>query len=484
MSSSSKSDGGSSFDAEELLHIGTRCRELRKEKEMLRDSQPQSFELIRRLELHVKQLSEARTEDKKHIQKLERELLNCSQEIDYLQDQLNGRNSEVYTLGEHVHELELKLANMEHLLANTGQLREELKRCDSEHLLLLQELESKEIELQESALCIGKLEESISSLTLDSQCEIESMKLDMIALEQACFKAKKTQEETIQENARMNGLIKELEFQIREAKENIECVEKENIELRDKLTSDVNSKLFLQQIEDWLENKDTSQLDTQSYSSEIENQSNMSKEMREALGPCFSKLETLLRPESNLKEWMESMSHQIRKYEVLVKQLKDELREEKSKAKEEADDLAQEMAELRYQMTGLLEEECKRRACIEQASLQRISELEAQCTVTPRMLTEPQMILAKLLLSSFTPYLFHKSSSSEGYIVLGHWFATYLYHAKFNGWGGPAKATMAMRSAVQTANSDQLMIFEISDRNPYSMESQGTCQYISVTRTS
>lgn len=191
MSSSSKSDGDSSFDAEELLQIGTRCRELRKEKDMLRDSQPQSFELIRRLELHVKQLSEARTEDKKHIQKLERELLNCSQEIDYLQDQLNARNSEVYTLGGHVHELELKLANMEHLQANNGQLREELKRCDSENLLLLQELESKEIELQESALCIGKLEESISSLTLDSQCEIESMKLDMIALEQACFKAKK-----------------------------------------------------------------------------------------------------------------------------------------------------------------------------------------------------------------------------------------------------------------------------------------------------
>lgn len=180
-----------------------------------------------------------------------------------------------------MHELELKLANMEHLQANNGQLREELKRCDSEHLLLLQELESKEIELQESALCIGKLEESISSLTLDSQCEIESMKLDMIALEQACFKAKKTQEETIQENARMNGLIKELEFQILEAKENIECVEKENIELRDKLvTSDVNSKLFLQQIEDWLENKDTSQLNTRSCSSEIEHQSNMSKEMR------------------------------------------------------------------------------------------------------------------------------------------------------------------------------------------------------------
>lgn len=29
-------------------------------------------------------------------------------------------------------------------------------------------------------------------------------------------------------------------------------------------------------------------------------------------------------------------------------------------------------------MTGLLEEECKRRACVEQISLQRISELEAE----------------------------------------------------------------------------------------------------------
>ncbi|CAL2261897.1 unnamed protein product [Prunus armeniaca] len=54
-----------------------------------------------------------------------------------------------------------------------------------------------------------------------------------------------------------------------------------------------------------------------------------------------------------------------------------ELKEEKLKAKEEAEDLAQEMAELRYRMTGLLEEECKRRACIEQASLHRIAELES-----------------------------------------------------------------------------------------------------------
>lgn len=51
------------------------------------------------------------------------------------------------------------------------------------------------------------------------------------------------------------------------------------------------------------------------------------------------------------------------------------------KANEEADDLAQEMAELRFQITGLLEEECKRRACIEQISLQRIAKLEAQVSI-------------------------------------------------------------------------------------------------------
>lgn len=103
---------------------------------------------------------------------------------------------------------------------------------------------------------------------------------------------------------------------------------------------------------------------------------------------------------------MDTMSSQIREYELLMKQLKvwhinwgrefiiqrpsdlfsmqlqnwlqEEVKAEKSKARDEAEDLAQEMAELRYQLTGLLEEERKRRACIEQISLQRIAQLEAQ----------------------------------------------------------------------------------------------------------
>ncbi|GFZ17042.1 hypothetical protein Acr_26g0003120 [Actinidia rufa] len=96
------------------------------------------------------------------------------------------------------------------------------------------------------------------------------------------------------------------------------------------------------------------------------------------LGPLLSRLAVLGVTDADFKDKMDVMSRQIHGYEVLVKQLKEEVKTEKLKAKGEAEDVAQEMAELRYQITGLLEEERKRRACIEQISLQRISELEAQ----------------------------------------------------------------------------------------------------------
>ncbi|RVW31685.1 hypothetical protein CK203_103240 [Vitis vinifera] len=138
MFSSSKSESDSSYDIEDLLQIETRCKQ--------------------RLELHVRTLSEARSEDEKHIQELERELRNCSQEIvflvDYLQDQLNARDAEVKCLGEHVHSLELKLADKDNLEDMVGRLMQELKRSNSECMLLMQELENKEVELQMSSLCI------------------------------------------------------------------------------------------------------------------------------------------------------------------------------------------------------------------------------------------------------------------------------------------------------------------------------------------
>ncbi|EOY21995.1 Myosin heavy chain-related, putative isoform 1 [Theobroma cacao] len=384
MSSSSKSEGDNSINVEELLEIETRCRELRKEKEMLKESQSQGFELIRSLEVHVKSLSEARVQDKKHIKKLEGELKNCSQEIDYLQDQLSARNEEVNFLTEHVHDLEIKLADKGNLQEKVDRLIGELNSSNSDRLSLMQEIENKEEELQQSALCIEKLEESVSSMALESQCEIESMKLDITALEQMCLEANKTEEE----KSRMNILIEELEVQLQNALKIIEGLDDENKELRGKLiTSEKNAKIFCQKIKEWLKSKDRSQLNMHSVLGEQESMMTISKDIsgcKELFSALLSEVALLLESDADSKEQYESMSHQINEYELLVKQLKDELREQKLKAKEEAEDLAQEMAELRYRMMGLLEEECKRRACIEQASLQRIAELEAQIQKEPQ----------------------------------------------------------------------------------------------------
>lgn len=200
---------------------------------------------------------------------------------DYLQDQLNARNEEVYCLREHVHNLELKLVDMENVHNKVGQLEEELKRSHSERLLLIEELQSKEEELQNSALCIEKLEESISSSALDSQCEIESLKLDIMTLEQTCVESKKLQKENFQEKAKMSSLIKELEVRIKDAQEIIESLDKENNELKEKLdTSEINGCVFCQKIEEWMVKENGKQLDVQSFVSELERNLSVSKEKR------------------------------------------------------------------------------------------------------------------------------------------------------------------------------------------------------------
>lgn len=184
-------------------------------------------------------------------------------------------------LEEHVHSLELKLSDMEDLPENVDRLREELKRSASERLFLLQELESKEVELQNSNLCIDKLEKSISSMALESECEIESMRLDITALEQSCLEAKKIQEETVQEKARMKGLIEELELQFQNAQKIMEHLDKENKELKEKLDkSETNARVFCQKIEEWLENKDLSDQKYQTSLSKPENKISTSKEIR------------------------------------------------------------------------------------------------------------------------------------------------------------------------------------------------------------
>ncbi|XP_038895296.1 liprin-alpha-2 isoform X2 [Benincasa hispida] len=347
---------------------------LKKEKDTLIHSRPQSFDLIRRLELHVNSLSEASKEDKLRIESLEKELTNCTQEIDYLQDQLCTRNTELNYLVEHVENLEFKLVHMERLQEKAGKLEEEVKRSNSEYLFLMQKLDDKEKELQESNSIIEKLEESISAMTLESQCEIESMKLDMVAMEQRYLETKKVQEEALNLNDKMDRLIEELQ----NAQKNVKSLERENKELQRELDmSTRNGSTFCRSVEELIENKERSQ-NTVRNDHDSKLTSLLETSCGEVLGQLLPKLAVALFADANSEVKMDVMAKQIQDYELLVMQLKEELREEKLKAKEEAEDLAQEMAELRYQITGLLEEECKRRACIEQASLQRIAQLEAQ----------------------------------------------------------------------------------------------------------
>ncbi|PNY14713.1 myosin heavy chain-like protein [Trifolium pratense] len=381
---------------EELVQLGTAFREHRKDKYVLESSHsessqvptqevaPEGFESetmrgahskILEVEQHEKSLSMAHMEDKKYIQRLEKELLNCSQEIDYLQDQLSARNTEVTYLEERVCDLEMEFKEKEDLRKEVSSLKEKLKICISQQLSLVQELETKEVELEQSALT---MEESFSSMGLESQFEVESMKLDMMTLEQSLFEGRKVQEETLEENNRMGRLIDKLQDALQDAQKTIISLNEENKVIKEKLdTANMNTRLFSQKVKDWLENKDRPQIKDQSSLSEQRSKGEDTRIYGEILGPLLGILAMKLDPASELKGKME-MSCQIQEYEFLVEKLKEELREEKLRAKEEAEDLVQEMAELRYQLTGQLEEECKRRACIEHVSLQRIAELEAQ----------------------------------------------------------------------------------------------------------
>lgn len=201
---------------------------------------------------------------------------------DYLQDQLNERNTEVNCLEEQVHSLRLTLAGMENLEDNLGWLREELHRSSSECLYLMQELVSKELELQKSNLCIEKLEESISYIALESQCEIESMKLDIMGLEQSGLHTHKIQDETVQVKAR-GKLFQEAELQSQDTLKVIKCLEIENKELKEKLEkSETNFRIFCRGLDKWLE-MDISQFNLDSSLRELGSKLTMSKEVRYAI---------------------------------------------------------------------------------------------------------------------------------------------------------------------------------------------------------
>ncbi|XP_072972888.1 uncharacterized protein [Typha angustifolia] len=357
---SSNPNGDLSVDVQEVLQVGVMHGE--------------------RLQLDRNAPSRACQKDKIYAAKLELELQKCLQEIEFLQDQLNLRTVEANFMGEHVHSLELKLIEYEKLHAKLKLMGEELVQSDTQNLLLMGELRNKEEELHKSALQIQKLE----TLVLDSQCEIESLKLDLTALEQRCCEEETFAQQAAQEKERMNAQLRRSEFQLREAEQVISRMEGKNRQLKQLLTERDPIRFFSaleEQLDKLLiDGNKTCKID-QAFFLELKKEFPLPSEMcnwEESLGPILSKLVAVSSCDQHIKEETEKMANHIEESELLVKQLKEELRDEKRKAKEEAEDLTQEMAELRYQITGMLEEEYRRRACIEQASIQRIQELEAQ----------------------------------------------------------------------------------------------------------
>lgn len=189
---------------------------------------------------------------------------------DYLRDQVNFRGQEMNDLSEHVLDLEVKVNESGRLEEEVNYLREELCTSKSEQLLLLQELESAETELQLSLFSVEKLEESISSLTLESQCEIESMKLDIAALEQALFDAHKFQGESIQENDKLREVVKELQLKSQEAEENAECLEKQNKKLMERcVASERNIKELCQSFKERLESEGEAPVNAECFYTEL-----------------------------------------------------------------------------------------------------------------------------------------------------------------------------------------------------------------------
>lgn len=352
-------------------------------------------------------MPEAHTRDKRYIEELERELRNCSLEIEYLQDQLNLRNVESSFIGEHVHSLELKLAEAGTLHEKLRLLSEVLMQSESRRLNLTQEIKKKENELHGCALQIKELEMAISTLALESQCEIESMKLDITALEERCFETERFSQQAAEEKDEMDLLLEMSESQFKNAQVRINSLEMENKDLKQQVVAYEKNVYELyhkvvERLDTWLKHK--SKMKEQGSGSfwdlliELKTAVSSLKEKctsEELHRPFVSNPGNVAALNDSAKEAMEKMTNQIHEFELVIRQLKEDLRTEKLKANEEAEDLTQEMAELRYQMTNMLEEECKHRASIEQTSLRRIQVLEEQvrkeqnqCLTTMRRLQE------------------------------------------------------------------------------------------------
>lgn len=154
---------------------------------------------------------------------------------EYLQDQLHLKNVEANCVAEHVHSLELKLSEFGNLSEKVHQIRCDYVKSESDRLILMQELEQKELDLQGSARYINKLEATISANSLEFQCEIETLMLDLSACEKRCAQAERHGEQCARETTRMATLLSQLDDRLLEQQRVINQLKNEKESLLERL---------------------------------------------------------------------------------------------------------------------------------------------------------------------------------------------------------------------------------------------------------
>jgi hypothetical protein len=95
----------------------------------------------------------------------------------------------------------------------------------------MEEIRLKEEELQKAAAQIDKLE----SAALDSQCEIESLKLDLTTLDQRLCDAESFAQHAAEHNSRIDKQLEEPELYLHEARKTIDQLVLENTQLKELL---------------------------------------------------------------------------------------------------------------------------------------------------------------------------------------------------------------------------------------------------------
>jgi chromosome segregation ATPase len=134
-------------------------------------------------------------------------------------------------MGEHIHSLELKLTELEKFPERVRVMDNELMHSDSQCWLQMEEIRLKEEELQKAAAQIDKLE----SAALDSQCEIESLKLDLTTLDQRLCDAESFAQHAAEHNSRIDKQLEEPELYLHEARKTIDQLVLENTQLKELL---------------------------------------------------------------------------------------------------------------------------------------------------------------------------------------------------------------------------------------------------------